>query len=75
MKRITIKDNLEFLKQVSTDIDFTKDDYLGYIKELKEFCRNNKVYALAPVQIGIPKRIIYLRNTTEDMNKNTNSNL
>ena len=37
MKRITIKDNLEFLKQVSTDIDFTKDDYLGYIKELKEF--------------------------------------
>lgn len=74
MKRITIKDNLEFLKQVSTDIDFTKDDYLGYIKELKKFCRNNKVYALAPVQIGITKRIIYLRNTTEDMNKNTNSN-
>lgn len=37
MKRITIKDNLEFLKQVSTDIDFTKYDYLGYIKEILDF--------------------------------------
>lgn len=74
MERITIRNNLEFLRQVSTPVDFEKDDYLSYIELLKKFCRNNKVYALAPVQIGIPKRIIYLRNTTSDMTKNTNSN-
>lgn len=74
MERITIRNNLEFLRKVSTPVDFEKDDYLSCIESLKNFCRNNEVYALAPIQIGIAKRIIYLKNTTSDMTKNTNSN-
>ena len=74
LKRKTIKNDEAFLRQVSTAVDFTIDDYKGYIEALKEYCQNNAVYALAPVQIGIPKRIIYLRNTTSDMNKNMDSN-
>ena len=71
---ITIKENEEFLRQVSTAVNFEDDDYISYINELKEYCKNNKVYALAPVQIGIPKRLIYIKNTSEDMKKNVDSN-
>ena len=31
-------------------------------------------HLFAPVQIGIPKRMIYFRNTTSDMTKNKDSN-
>ena len=72
--RKTIENDEGFLRQVSTDNDFNTDDYIGYIQKLKEYCKNNVVYAMAAVQIGIPKRIIYLKNTSEDMENNYNSN-
>lgn len=71
--RKTIENDEEFLRQVSVDVDFEKDDYMNYIEQLREYCTNEAVYALTPVQIGIPKRMIYLRNTTADMSKNTDS--
>ena len=67
LDRKTIENDEDYLRQISTSVDFEKDDYLEYIEALKEYCRNNAVYALAPVQIGIPKRMIYFRNTTPDM--------
>ena len=70
-KRITIEDKEEFLRQISKDVDFASDDYIDYIDYLRDFSQSNEVYALAPVQIGIPKRIIYIRNTTSDMTKNS----
>lgn len=72
IKRITIKDNEKYLRQVSQDVDFLHDNYKKYIEDLRVFCQSEEVYALAPVQIGIPKRIIYIRNTTSDMSKNSN---
>lgn len=74
LNRVTIENNEEFLRQTSIDVDFETDNYKEWIEELKDYCQNNAVYALAPVQIGIPKRMIYLRNTTSDMNKNKDSN-
>lgn len=71
-ERITTIDNEDFLRQVSTEVDFTKDDVEYYIESLKEYCHNNIVFALAPVQIGMPKRIIYIRNTTPNMDNNEN---
>lgn len=73
LKRITIEDNKEYLRQISTDIDFKKDDLNKYLKDIKEFCEHSELFALAPVQVGIPKRIIYVRNTSQDMTKNLNS--
>ena len=73
LKRITIEDNKEYLRQISTDIDFKKDDLNKYLKDIKEFCEHSELFALAPVQVGIPKRIIYVRNTSQDMTKNSNS--
>jgi len=74
LTRVTIENNEEFLRQVSSDIDLNNDNYMAYVEALKNYCQNNAVYALAPVQIGIPKRMIYFRNTTSDMNKNKDSN-
>lgn len=72
LKRITIEDDEEYLRQVSSEIDFAEDDYMKYIECLEEYCKKSELYALAPVQIGIPKRIIYIRNTSSDMSKNMN---
>lgn len=63
----------EFLRQKSREVDFEKDDIAKYISDLKEYCSSNVVYALAPVQIGIPKRIIYIKNSKQDMENNKNA--
>lgn len=74
MEEIRIGNNEEFLRQRSKEIDFKQDNYLDYSNKLKEYCQNNSVYALSAVQIGIPKRIMYIKNTTENMNKNAVNN-
>lgn len=74
LDRKTIENDMEYLRQISTPVDFENDHYKDWIEALKEYCQNNAVYALAPVQIGIPKRMIYFRNTTSDMTKNKDSN-
>lgn len=66
IKRITIMDNESYLRQVSEDIDFATDNIQDYIDVLEEYCGENKCFAMASVQLGIPKRLIYIRNTTLD---------
>jgi N-formylmethionyl-tRNA deformylase len=73
-ERVTILDNEKFLRQVSKNVDFNDKSYLDDIVKLKDFCKNDGIFALAPVQIGIPKRIIYIRNSTSDADKNFDSN-
>ena len=61
----TILNDEEFLRQVSKEVDFNDKSYLDDIKKLIEFCnrKDNTLLALAAVQIGIPKRIIYIHTT------------
>ena len=68
--RKTIENDEDYLRQISDEVDFLNDNYLEHIAKLKEYCDNNQVYALSPIQIGIPKRIIYIKNTTTDMDNN-----
>lgn len=70
MKRLTVFEDEEFIRQVSKDVDFNIDNVDEYIRDLKEYCSKNVVYALAPVQIGIPKRLIYIKNSKQDMENN-----
>lgn len=73
LDRKTIENDYYFLRQISIDVDFEKDNYMEYILKLKKYCKNNSVYAMAPVQIGIPKRLIYIKNTSATMANNENS--
>lgn len=70
MKTITIFDNEEFLRQISKPVDIKNDTELEEnIKMLKKFCGPNEALALAAIQIGIPKRLIYLKNTNLEIVK------
>lgn len=73
IKLMTIKENEEFLRQVSEDVDFNDKSYLDDVKKLEEYCNKHEVFAMSAIQIGIPKKIMYLKNTTTDLNKNKDS--
>jgi len=60
----TIENDLEFLRQISREVDFEKDNYKEVIEKLDYYCKNvGLVMAMAAVQIGIPLRILYLKKT------------
>ena len=67
MKAITLNDNEEFLRQISKEVALNDEYLLNDIKILEEYCKENKVMAMAAVQLGIPKRLVYLKNTNLDI--------
>lgn len=67
IKRKTIENDEEYLRQISEEVSFDDDSYKEDIKLLEEYCLDTECFALAAIQIGIPKRIIYLKNTTLDV--------
>lgn len=67
MKVITIKDNEQYLRQISKKVDIHDKTILDDIKVLDEYCKANDVLAMAAIQLGIPKRIVYLKKTNLDI--------
>lgn len=65
--RKTILNDEEYLRQISQPVDLDSSSYKEEIKLLEHFCLETECFALAAVQIGIPKRMIYLKNTTLDV--------
>ena len=70
LDRKTIEKDETYLRQISTEVDLKNDNVEEYIQKLREYCEKHYCYALAPVQIGIPKRIIYIKNTSQNMENN-----
>lgn len=76
MKAITILDDEVYLRQVSSPVDIKNDKELKEnIEVLASYCDNNAVLAMAAVQLGIPKRMIYIRNTNLEVIKSWQENL
>lgn len=67
IKRKTILNDEEYLRQISQPVDLNNKTYKEEVKLLEKFCLKTECFALAAVQIGIPKRMIYLKNTTLDV--------
>lgn len=68
IKSITIAENESFLRQKSVIVDIKNDSELEKdIGVLDKYCKANEVMAMAAVQLGIPKRIVYLKNTNLDI--------
>ena len=68
LKSITIADNESYLRQVSVNVDIDGDNDLKKdIEVLEQYCKENEVTAMAAIQLGIPKRLIYLKNTNLDI--------
>lgn len=67
IKAITIEDDEQFLRQISKQVDLNDQELIHDIEVLDEFCKENDVLAMAAVQLGIPKRIVYLKNTNLEL--------
>lgn len=68
LKSITIANNEPYLRQISVDVEIATDnDLKNDIQVLEQYCKENEVMAMAAVQLGIPKRLVYLKNTNLDI--------
>lgn len=64
--RKTIENDEEYLRQVSREVDLSNSMYKEKVNTLRKFCSEISCFALAAVQIGIPERIIYIKNTSQN---------
>lgn len=72
LKAITIKENEEYLRQKSKEVNINDPEIHNNIVVLQDYCMENDVMAMAAIQLGIPKRIIYVKNTNlEILDKRT----
>ena len=61
---MTIEKDEAFLRQISKEVDLNDPELENNIKDIKEWCLNNEgLYAMAAIQFGIPKRIVYIKST------------
>lgn len=67
LQSITIEDNEQYLRQISKKVDITDPELHNNIVVLQDYCMQNDVMAMAAIQLGIPKRIIYVKNTNLDV--------
>ena len=67
LKVITINDNETYLRQKSEQVDLNDSELCNNIEILRKYCMENDVLAMAAIQLGIPKRIIYVKNTNLDI--------
>lgn len=66
-KSITIEKNEEYLRQISKKVDISDPELHNNIVVLQDYCMQNEVMAMAAVQLGIPKQIVYIKNTNLDI--------
>lgn len=66
-KSITIEKNEEYLRQISKKVDISDPEIHNNIVVLQDYCMQNEVMAMAAVQLGIPKQIVYVKNTNLDI--------
>ena len=66
MEAKTIEKDLEWLRQRSEEVKLDDKDLIKDIEVLRDYSLNHGVLAMAAIQLGINKRLIYIKNTDED---------
>ena len=74
IERKTIEKDEKYLRQISKEVDFNDISYKEEIVLLENFCLDRGSLALAAIQIGIPKRMVFIRNTDLDELENREHN-
>lgn len=62
----SIDKDLDWLRKISKRVDIGNEDISKDVALLKEFCKQEEVFAMAAIQLGIDKRIVYVKNTDLD---------
>ena len=71
----TIQNDLEYLRQISKEVDFENDDWMEALQKLNNFCKNDdNILAIASIQLGIPLRLIYIKKSKLDKFDDSNYN-
>ena len=63
LQSITIENNEQYLRQISKRVITSDPELHNNIVVLQDYCMQNEVMAMAAIQLGIPKRIVYVKNT------------
>ena len=63
LQSITIENNEQYLRQISRKVSIADPELHNNIVVLQSYCMQNEVMAMAAIQLGIPKRIVYVKNT------------
>ena len=66
MEAKKIDKDLKWLRQISREVDLNSENIKEDLKMLEEYCLGHGVFAMAAVQLGIPKRLVYIKNTNLD---------
>ena len=61
----TINEDLNYLRKISKKIDKTDKNIARYISTLKDYCKGKELYGISGIQLGIDKRIIYIKQSSE----------
>ena len=61
LKPITIENNEQYLRQISKKVNIEDPELHNNLVVLQDYCMQNEVMAMAAVQLGIPKRIVYVK--------------
>jgi len=73
---VTIKEDEKYLRQISTPVAKNDPELDKDIEILERYCKENPVLAMAAIQLRIPKRLVYVRNSSLEMvEKNQNGKL
>lgn len=67
LQSITIEKNERYLRQISKKVNISDPELHNNIVVLQDYCMQNDVMAMAAIQLGIPKRIVYVKNTNLDI--------
>ena len=67
LQSITIENNEQYLRQISKKVNIADPELHNNIVVLQNYCIQNEVMAMAAIQLGIPKRIVYVKNTNLDI--------
>lgn len=66
MEAKKIDKDMEWLRKVSREVSLDDKDLMNDIEIVREYCLNHGVLAMAAIQLGIDKRLIYIKNTDVD---------
>ncbi len=67
LQSITIENNEQYLRQISKKVNIADPELHNNIVVLQNYCMQNDVLAMAAIQLGIPKRLVYVKNTNLDV--------
>ena len=66
MEAKKIDKDMEWLRKVSKEVSLTDRELLNDIEVVRDYSLSHGVLAMAAIQLGIDKRLIYIKNTDVD---------